>query len=56
MPDLTREALRKLHDEYVEAVNMAVAEGRDDLVEELVAAYPDAALRLVADEDGTSAA
>ena len=56
MPNLTREALQKLHDEYVEAVNIAVAEGRDDLVEELVASYPEAALRLMADEEGPSAA
>jgi hypothetical protein len=47
MPDPTRTALRRLHDEYVEAVNSAVAEDRDDIVDELVAAYPDAALRVL---------
>jgi hypothetical protein len=39
--------LRELHDEYVEAVNAAVAEDRPDLVDQLVAEYPDAALRLL---------
>ena len=38
---------RKLHEKYLEAVNIAVAEGRHDLVEELVAAYPDDAARLL---------
>lgn len=41
--------LRTLQDQYIEAVNAAVAEGRDDLVSELVADYPDAALRLLVD-------
>jgi hypothetical protein len=55
MLDRTRAELRKLHDDYVEAVNLAVAEDRDDLVEELTAAYPDAALRILAG-DGRDAA
>ena len=41
--------LAQLRDEYVDAVNRAVAEGRDDLVDELAADYPEAALRLLAD-------
>lgn len=39
--------LRALQDHYTEAVNAAVAEGRDDLVAELVADYPDAAMRML---------
>jgi hypothetical protein len=31
--------LRQLHDEYVELVNLAVAEGRDDLVDDLSAQF-----------------
>jgi hypothetical protein len=42
------EQLRELHDDYAERINAAVAEGRDDLVEKLVGAYPDEALRLMA--------
>lgn len=39
--------LRALQDHYTEAVNTAVSEGRDDLVAELVADYPDAAMRML---------
>jgi hypothetical protein len=39
--------LRALHEEYVDAVNRAVAEDRDDLVVELVARFPDEALALM---------
>jgi hypothetical protein len=56
MLDTTRTALKNLHDEYVEAVNMAVAEDRADLVEELMASYPDAALRLLTGEEERPAA
>jgi hypothetical protein len=59
MPDYTPTpttiALKNLHDEYVEAVNIAVAEDRDDLVEELVASYPDAALRLLTEQERPAA-
>ncbi len=41
------EQLRALHADYVDAVNRAVAEDRDDLVEELAAEYPDAATALI---------
>ncbi len=41
--------LRALQDHYTEAVNAAVAEGRDDIVADLVADYPDAALRVLGD-------
>jgi hypothetical protein len=39
--------LRRLHDDYVEQINMLVAEGREDLVQRLVDAYEDEALRLI---------
>ncbi|MHA6796072.1 hypothetical protein ACVGVM_21540 [Pseudonocardia bannensis] len=39
--------LRMLADDYAEALNRAVAEGREDLVEQLAAEYPDAALRVL---------
>ncbi len=42
MPE-TESKLRVLHEEFVAAVNEAVAEDRDDLVDELVAEYPEAA-------------
>jgi hypothetical protein len=39
--------LRALHEQYVDAVNRAVEAGRDDLVVELVADYPDEALAVM---------
>ncbi|HVL83918.1 MAG TPA: hypothetical protein VM367_06475 [Pseudonocardia sp.] len=48
MPDHLDDALSTLHDEYVDAVNRAVAEDRADLLVALVDEYPDAALRLLA--------
>lgn len=47
MPHVIEDRLGRLHEEYVVAVNSAIAEGRDDLVEELAAEYPDAALRVM---------
>jgi hypothetical protein len=41
------DSLRALHEQYIDAVNRAVAEGRDDLVAALVADYPDAAMALM---------
>jgi hypothetical protein len=41
------ESLRELKDVYVDAVNRAVADDRDDLVTELVAEYSDEALKLM---------
>ena len=41
------DSLRDLHEQYIDAVNRAVAEGRDDLVAALVAAYPDDAVALM---------
>ncbi len=41
------EQLRALHEDYVDAVHRAVAEDRDDLVEELAREYPDAAAALI---------
>jgi hypothetical protein len=39
--------LHELHDSYVEKVNLAVEEGRDDLIPGLVDAYFDEALRAI---------
>jgi hypothetical protein len=44
--DLT-DYLRRLHDDHVEQVNMAVAEGREDLVQELSDSYMDESLALI---------
>jgi hypothetical protein len=43
-PDTTR-YLHELHESYVEKVNLAVEEGREDLIPGLVDAYFDEALR-----------
>jgi hypothetical protein len=45
--DDTVRRLLALDDEYITAVNEAVAEDRDDLVRELVDSYPDAASRVI---------
>jgi hypothetical protein len=42
--------LRSLHEQYVDAVNRAVAEDRDDVVEQLAAAYTDEAAALLGRE------
>ncbi len=42
------DSLRELHDVYTDAVNRAVAEDRDDLVEDLVSEYNQEALTLMA--------
>ena len=44
-PDTTFMRLRELHQDYVERVNRLVAEDREDLIPEAVAAYADEALR-----------
>ena len=54
MPE-TPNKLRVLHEEFVAAVNEAVAEDRDDLVDELVAEYPEAALQIVAEDEARAA-
>lgn len=46
----TRLDLQKLHDEYVELVNLAVAEGRQDLVRVLVHRFTTEALRAITDD------
>ncbi len=48
--DATVRRLRELEESYAEAVNEAVAEGRDDLVRDLVDAYPDAAAAVLTDD------
>lgn len=45
--DLLTDRLRALHDDYVEMTNMAVAEGRDDHVQQLADRYADGALALL---------
>jgi hypothetical protein len=47
-----REELDALHDDYAEAINHAIAAGRDDQVAELAAAYDEDATRLVAEREG----
>ncbi len=49
-PDLP-ERLDRLHEHYVEQVNLAVAEDRADLVAELCDAYMEEALRMIAGPD-----
>jgi hypothetical protein len=41
------DSLRDLHEQYIDAVNRAVAEGRDDLVAALASAYTDDAMVLM---------
>lgn len=50
MKDDTVRRLNALDQEYTAAVNSAVAEDRDDLIQQLIAEYPDAALELMNDE------
>lgn len=52
MPPTLRQELDQLHDEYVVAVNQAIADGALDRAEELAAAYDDDAVELVADREG----
>ena len=42
------DSLRELHEVYADAVNRAVGEDRDDLVEDLVSEYNQEALTLMA--------
>jgi hypothetical protein len=49
MKDATVRRLQALEEEYTFAVNAAIGEDRDDLVEELANDYPDAALRVLRD-------
>jgi hypothetical protein len=50
MKDDTVRRLNALDQEYTAAVNSAVAEDRDDLIQQLIADYPDAALEIMNDE------
>ena len=47
MKDATVRRLQALEEEYTFAVNAAVGENRDDLLDELTADYPDAALDIL---------
>jgi hypothetical protein len=42
--------LRALHDEYASAVNVAIDEGRDELVEQLADEFSAVALELMLDQ------
>lgn len=50
MNDATVRRLNALDDEYTAAVNEAIAEDRDDLVQQLVSEYPDAAAEIMRSE------
>jgi hypothetical protein len=50
MKDDTVRRLNALDQEYTAAVNSAVAEDRDDLIQQLIDEYPDAALEIMNDE------
>lgn len=50
MNDSTVRRLNALDDQYTAAVNEAIAEDRDDLVQLLVAEYPDAAAEIMTGE------
>jgi len=52
MAPTLRQELDQLHDEYVVAVNQAIADGALDRAEELAAAYDNDAVELVADREG----
>jgi hypothetical protein len=52
MAPTLRQELDQLHDEYVVAVNQAIADGALDVAEELAAAYDKDAVELVADREG----
>lgn len=51
--DRLAEQMRALHDDYVEMTNMAVAEGRDDHLQQLADRYADEALALLTAEAGS---
>ncbi len=53
--DPLTDRLRALHDDYAEMANTAVAEGRDDLVQQLADRYADEALALVTAGAGSAA-
>ncbi|HET6563495.1 MAG TPA: hypothetical protein VFG72_16630 [Marmoricola sp.] len=52
MAPTLRQELDQLHDEYVVAVNQAIADGALDRAEELAASYDQDAVELVADREG----
>jgi hypothetical protein len=51
MKDATVRRLQALEEEYTFAVNAAIGENRDDLVEQLATEYPDAALEVLRHSD-----
>ncbi len=50
MNDATVRRLLELDQEYTAAVNCAIAEDRDDLVDVLVDEYPDAAAQIMTED------
>jgi hypothetical protein len=52
MAPTLRQELDQLHDEYVVAVNQAIADGALDRAEQLAASYDADAVELVADREG----
>jgi hypothetical protein len=48
--DATVRRLLELDQEYTAAVNCAIAEDRDDLIDVLVGEYPDAAARIMTED------
>ena len=46
--------LRELHAHYIAEVNLAIAEGRESDVDELVAGFPDEAAQLIAESAATA--
>lgn len=46
------EELNELHDSYVEAVNLAIADNHPARADELATAYDDDAIQLVAEREG----
>lgn len=48
--------LKDLHDTYVYRVNSAVAEDREDVIDQLAADYTEEALRLITAPEGTQPA
>jgi hypothetical protein len=45
------EYLRRLNEQYIELVNCAVDEGRDDLAQQFADAYADEALRAITEAE-----
>lgn len=51
MESQLHDRLLALTEQYTEAVNAAIGEGRDDIVADLVVEYPDAAMRMLSEAE-----